>query len=294
MTKEITIHDTFFAKNLSKKEVATDFLKTYCPESFKQMIDFDSVRLEKTNTRFITENARRFKVADLLFSVSVDHKKVFLLIHIEHQSTPNKYMPFRVMNYKSGIWLDYIDLHPDEPVPPIVSFVYYHGVKRPYPYSMKIEDLFEGLTPEQKKQLLEPILIDLSQYDDESLQTHGAMEPVDLLMKHTFDKPEENLFLKLFNALKKADSQMRVLGVEYMIDSYEWSEEAFINMASKNLDEADVMTIRQRIEQRVLQKNSEQIARNSLAKGLDVELVAEITGLSVTAVKNIKASMIKK
>ncbi len=77
MSKEITSHDSYFAKNLSRKEIACDFLKSYLPECFKKFIDFESIKLENGNTRLIGETAKRFRVADLLYSVKLDEKKFF-------------------------------------------------------------------------------------------------------------------------------------------------------------------------------------------------------------------------
>ncbi len=200
-------------------------------------------------------------------------------------------MPIRIMNYTSSIWLDYNHLHPDEPLPPIISFVYYHGAQKPYPFSMKMLDLFENLTPEQKKQIETPILIDLSKYDDNSLTKHGAMSPVDALMKHTFDPPTHPLISNLFQELKKGDSQTRVLGVDYILSNYDLPVEEFIEIALENFNKGEFMTVKQRIEERSARQASEQIARKSLVKGLDVETVADITGLDINVVKKIKETL---
>jgi len=265
---KFTQHDNFFAKSLSQKEVAKDFFKAYLPEAFRDQIDFDSLQLEKSNTKFVKDCIGKHTIADVLFKASFQKQPMLLLVHIEHLSSPNKMMPLRAVNYAASALLDYAEIHPKERLPPIVTLVYYHGKQRPYPYSMEVESLFEGLSDTQKSLILKPILIDLFVYNDKHLYTHGAMTTVDILQKYIFDKPTHHTLKKMLKSLLHSNPQMRSFGIQYIMNRYDSPEYDFIETVSKHLDKEDIMTVAEQMEQRIRKKVEQEAIERGLQEGI--------------------------
>lgn len=285
-------HDHFFAQQMKDKNVAKDFFKSYLPESFKKDIDFNSIELEQLDAKLIRKLGLTNKVADILFKMQFKKSPAFFLLHIEHQSTDDRFMSLRMLTYIANILTNYLDANKDiKKLPPIIGLVYYHGIKRPYPYSMKFVDLFEDLTDEQKQYILNPVLIDLSVLSDEILLTHGDMAPVDTLMKHSYDECTHNLLIQLLKTIKKSTVQMQENCVKYIESNYDYEPEEFFELIKEQLNEVDIMTIQQRIEERSARKNSEQIARNLLSAGLESELIAKSTGLDLKKIEEIKETL---
>jgi|GEM_PF-1059325 len=272
MSRAFSRHDNFFAKSLGQKEVARDFFKAYLPKAFRETLDLDSLKLEKANTKIVRDGIIQHEVADILFKAANTEGAVLLLVHIEHLSSPNKIMPLRAVHYAAGILLDYAAMHPDTPLPPIVTLVYYHGKQKPYPYSMKVNDLFEGLSDSQKDLILQPVLIDLSTYDDEALSNHGMMTPVDTLLKYIFDIPSRPTLEKMLSILSKSDQQIRLFGLQYITSRFNLSEDDFIKSTQKYLDEEEIMTIAEQMEQRIRKKIEQeveqQVIQRIMEKGL--------------------------
>ncbi len=60
---------------------------------------------------------------------------------IEHQSTENLYMPFRMLRYSVAAMQRHLEQH--KTLPLVIPVLFYHGERSPYPYSMNWLDCFE-------------------------------------------------------------------------------------------------------------------------------------------------------
>lgn len=198
-------HDHYIANKLKDIEKARAFFKTYLPDVFKNEIDFNTLTPDELDTKVLSPFGH--KTADFLFKVQFRNKDAFILIHIEHYSKAKKYIPVKMNAYRYNILCNFIQKHhksKDFILPPIISIVYYHGRQKPYPHPTRFIDLFEDLSEEQKQQLLDPVWVDLSTFDDETLLTHGEMAVPDILMKHCFDKDNKDLTRHIFSLLQQA------------------------------------------------------------------------------------------
>lgn len=128
---------------------------------------------------------------------------------------------------------------------------YYHGKPHPYPYAIHVTDLFENLNDTEKEHIFKPVLIDLSTYDDQALKQHGSMAPVDILLKHIFDSQSQDNLKLILSELAKANHKIRYYSIQYMMKRVNLPEQEFIELALQYLDEEDVMTVEEQIEQRV-------------------------------------------
>ena len=105
-------HDELFKKVMSEPVAAREFLEHYLPVSFKNKIDLNSVKIEKES--FVTEDLRK-RLSDVVYSVSlkqnidgknstdsatdnVDNDKAYVYVLIEHQSSSDYWIAFRLCN----------------------------------------------------------------------------------------------------------------------------------------------------------------------------------------------------
>ncbi|MDD9652788.1 Rpn family recombination-promoting nuclease/putative transposase [Klebsiella pasteurii] len=91
-----TPHDAIFRQMLTQKEVARDFLQLYLPAPFLSICDLNTLQLASGS--FIEEDLRSSD-SDILYSLQTRHGAGYIYALIEHQSSPDKLMAFRLMRY---------------------------------------------------------------------------------------------------------------------------------------------------------------------------------------------------
>ena len=89
-----TPHDAIFRQMLTQKEVARDFLQLYLPAPFLSICDLNTLQLASGS--FIEEDLRSSD-SDILYSLQTRHGAGYTYALIEHQSSPDKLMAFRLM-----------------------------------------------------------------------------------------------------------------------------------------------------------------------------------------------------
>ncbi len=116
--------------------------------------------LQLLNTNFVTKAMKKLQ-SDIVYSCAIDDKKGYVLYSLEHQSKPDKWLPFRILEYNVQLMRQHRNAG-NETLPIIINEVLYAGKESPYPYSMDIFDLFDD--PQLAKEMMykPPILHDLT------------------------------------------------------------------------------------------------------------------------------------
>ena len=88
-------HDNFFVDCLSDLTTAKEFLVQHLPQPLLDALDLATMEID--HTRFV-DSALRSRYADVVckFQLKNSQQKIFIITHIEHQSTPQADMPVRV------------------------------------------------------------------------------------------------------------------------------------------------------------------------------------------------------
>jgi len=125
--------------------------------------------LKLQDNSYISDNLK-MQITDLLFKTDFNGKPGYLYLLVEHQSQPEKLMPFRILKYMIAIMEDHLGQNNTAILPVVYPMIMYSGGK-PYNYSTNLLDLFE----EQKELALEVFLhgyqlVDISQIPDEELK----------------------------------------------------------------------------------------------------------------------------
>lgn len=96
MTEATTPHDAIFKAFLSRPETARDFIEIHLPPSLVKLCNLDTLHLESSS--FVEENLRQY-YNDVLYSVETTKGCGYIYVLIEHQSSPDENMAFRMLRY---------------------------------------------------------------------------------------------------------------------------------------------------------------------------------------------------
>ena len=158
-------HDHFFRSMMKNQKVVREFFVTHLPDNIKNIVDLDKLQLDHTS--YVSEDLRE-QISDLLFKTAFNGSSGYIYILVEHQSKPEKFMPFRMLKYMMAIMDDHLKFEQNNTLPIIYPMIFYSGAK-PYNYSTDLFDLFEN------RELASEIfwqpcqLIDISKISDNQL-----------------------------------------------------------------------------------------------------------------------------
>jgi len=190
MTGVVHIHDAFFKAYLSESGPALDFLEAYLPVEIMKALDRNSLRL--SNKSFVDESLKSLH-SDLIYECKINGSDSYVYILLEHQSVPDKFMPFRLLKYAVGLWQEHFQKK--GVLPQIYPVCVYNGKISPYPYSLQLQDCFESLLT--KNIYFLSTLVDLTSIPDEVLSKQGKVSLFSLLLKHVYERDLVNFFLTL-------------------------------------------------------------------------------------------------
>lgn len=135
-------HDHLVRAVFGQPERAAAELRAVLPQELLAYVDLDS--LAPVPGGFV-DAALRERTADLLFTVRRREGGEPLLLHLllEHQSTVDRWMPLRLLEYQDRIWERWWREHGGAAeLPPIVCVVLYHG-NHAWPYPTNFRYLYD-------------------------------------------------------------------------------------------------------------------------------------------------------
>ncbi|WP_145558709.1 Rpn family recombination-promoting nuclease/putative transposase [Yersinia mollaretii] len=296
-----TPHDALFKNFMTQPATACDLLEFHLPPELRQLCDLSSLRLESGS--FI-ENNLRACYSDVLYSLKTTAGDGYVYALIEHQSSPDKHMAFRLMRYAIAAMQSHLEAGYDK-LPLVIPILFYHGMVTPYPHPMSWLNAFHQ--PELAGQLYSGDfpLVDVTVIPDDEIMTHKRIALLELLQKHIRQRDLSELLDQLVILIASGyttEDQLKS-AINYIIQVGETAEpEAFIRSLAHRLPqhEESLMTIAQKLEQKGeargivkgrvegiqigeangLKKGKLEVARTMLANGLDRATVVKMTGLS--------------
>ncbi len=292
-----TPHDALFKNFMTQPATACDLLEFHLPPELRQLCDLSTLRLESGS--FI-ENNLRACYSDMLYSLKTTVGDGYVYALIEHQSSPDKHMAFRLMRYAIAAMQSHLEAGYDK-LPLVIPILFYHGMVTPYPYPMSWLHAFNQ--PELAGQLYcgNFPLVDVTVIPDHEIMTHRRIALLELLQKHIRQRDLSELLDQLVILIASGyttEDQLKS-AINYIIQVGETAEpEVFIRSLAHRLPEHEesLMTIAQKLEQKGeargivkgrvegrvegAQETALKIARTMLANGLDRATVMKMTGLS--------------
>lgn len=307
-----TPHDAVFKTFLRHPETARDFLQIHLPVSLCELCDLQTLKLESDS--YIEENLRA-SYSDVLWSVKTTEGDGYIYVVIEHQSTPDAHMAFRLMRYAVAAMQKHLDAGHQQ-LPLVVPMLFYHGAKSPYPWSLCWLDEFAN--PKLARQLYTAAfpLVDITVIPDDEIAQHRRMALLELIQKHIRQRDLMGLVEQIVSLLLTGltnDSQIKTL-FNYILqtgDAPRFSE--FIRGVAERSPQhkEHLMTIADRLHEAGFQKGwlkgqqegkqegkqegliegqrteALRISRTMLADGIDISTIQKITRLSAEDIQGL-------
>jgi len=293
-----TPHDLAFKQFLTHPDTARDFMQLHLPAELQAICDFSTLKLESGS--FVEEDLRPY-FSDVLYSLkTADDDNAYIHVLIEHQSSPDRHMAFRLLRYAVAAMQRHLDTG-HKKLPLVIPVLFYTGKRSPYPYSTRWLDEFND--PEQAERLYNGDfpLVDVTVIPDDKIMGHRSMAALTLLQKHIHRRDLADLLDNLTTLLltEHMTGQQLVSLINYLVQAGETSDaEAFVRELAQRVPqhEDELMTIAQQLEQKGIEKGIEkgiqlgeqrgiekgklEVARTMLENGLDHNTIMKLTGLT--------------
>jgi len=299
-------HDKLFRASLKNLEIAKDFFKIHLPKSVLAKLDLNN--LEFCNKSFLDKDLTGQFSDVVYYSKTAEGAGNYIYVLTEHQSTPTKLMPLRILKYQIAIIDHHLKQHPKETTLPIVFPVLFYQEqedKQPYPYSLDLMDLFaDRIFAEQT--LVKPAhLVDITRISDDDIKKHQLVGLMEYLQKHSRDRD----LLLIIEDLKELilNTYERIGSDENLVVSYLETNLYYI-MSVGNIGNQQefirqletIPIIREKIMGSLARKFQEEgiaegkkqeakhIAINMLKKGLPIATIVEVTELPKSEVEKLQ------
>lgn len=286
-------HDALFKQFLTRADAARDFLQCHLPPAMLRICDLDTLKLEHAS--FIEPDLRALH-SDVLWSLETRHGRGYIYALIEHQSSPDRHMAFRLMHYAMAAMKRHLDAGHDH-LPLVIPMLFYNGRTSPYPYSLNwlqefqqpalAGELYSGNFP----------LIDVTVISDDEIMRHRRIALLELVQKHIRQRDLTSLLDRLVSLLSQGytERELVISLTDYLLRSGNFADsQAFIRELAGRLPQHKeaIMTGAEQLARIGLAKGIEQgieqgriegrleVARAMLADKLDFATVQRVTGLT--------------
>ncbi|EPR9734487.1 Rpn family recombination-promoting nuclease/putative transposase [Enterobacter bugandensis] len=300
-----TPHDATFRQFLTQPDIARDFMEIHLPAELRSVCDLSTLKLESGS--FVEEDLRQY-FSDVLYSLKTTAGDGYIHVLIEHQSTPDKHMAFRLIRYAVAAMQRHLEAG-HKKLPLVIPVLFYTGKRSPYPYSTRWLDEFDDPALAGKLYSSAFPLVDVTVIPDDEIAGHRSMAALTLLQKHIHQRDLAELVDRLAPILLAGylSSSQVISLVHYIVQAGETADaEAFVRELAQRVPQHGdaLMTIAQQLEQKGIEKGIKKgraeglqlgeqrgiekgereatlkIARTMLQNGIDRSTVMKMTGLS--------------
>lgn len=261
----------------------------YLPAPFLAICELDSLQL--VSGSFVEEDLRA-SYSDILYSLRTRHGAGYVYALIEHQSTPDKLMAFRLLRYALAAMQRHLDAGHDT-LPLVVPILFYHGKVSPWPWARNWQQLFADPALAKALYSNDFPLVDLTVMPDNQIARHRRMAMLELLQKHIRHRDLAELQVPLIALMTQGyltKAQLNTL-LRYMFQAGTTEHPGALirTLAAQSPRHKELMmTIAEWLEEKGRKQGQQEgeqeatrsIAARMLARGLERQTVQELTGLS--------------
>jgi predicted transposase/invertase (TIGR01784 family) len=289
-------HDRFFRAMMHEPKVIREFFEQNLPSNIKAVIDFSTIQLQQES--FIDDKLK-LQIADLLYSAEFSSQEGYLYLLLEHQSTPDKLMAFRILRYMVAIMEYHLKKTKRDELPIIYPVIFYTG-NRSYNYSTDLFDLFGARKELAKDILWQPYqLIDLSKTPDEKLKEFLRYGIIAKTMKYIHQKDFIPMLREIVKDLRTIENFVDMHYIytilSYIIEAGELDKQEFITTVKAGLtqvSEVNIMTLAEQFRQEGYEKAKTTLAAQFIREGeLKGKLEGKLEALRAVAIKLLSQDM---
>lgn len=126
-----TPHDAAFRQFLTQPEIARVFMELHLPAELRAICDLNTLKLESGS--FVEDDLRQY-FSDVLYSLETTEGTGYVHVLIEHQSSPDVHMTFRMTRYAVAAMQRHLDAgHKKLPLVIPGCFTWVNAVRIPTP-----------------------------------------------------------------------------------------------------------------------------------------------------------------
>ena len=297
----------------SDKTLVKELLESFVDKGFASEIDFSDYQplIEKS---YISEELKEF-AEDLLIKVKLKGKEAYIYLFIEFQSTDDRFMALRLLNYILLFYIDYLKENKNvKYLPPIFPLVLYNG-ERKWNAPENIRDLIEEhpylqqfypdfryfkiieneysretllsignavsgifLLENSNKEGYEKIVEDLKQsLSGESAET---IELIAVWIRHLFrnEKVDKHIFQEITSVKNEKEAK------SMLVENIERWKQEFIQEGKKE----GMKKGKKEGKEEGMKEKAREDAKMMLEDDMPVEKISKYTGLPIEEIKKLK------
>lgn len=293
MAETAAPHDAVFKTFLSRVETARDFIEIHLPPALIRICKLDTLHLESGS--FLEDSLRPY-YSDVLYSLETTCGRGYVHILIEHQSSPDKHMAFRLMRYAIAAMHQHLEAGHNA-LPLVIPILFYQGRRSPYPWSLNWLEAFND--PDIAHQLYSTAfpLVGITVIPDEEIMQHRSMAALTLIQKHIRQRDMAQLLDKLtvLLMLEQMSGQQITTLINYIAQAGEAQDvqTLLFGLAQRVPQHGEtLMTFAEKLRNEGMQEGKrvaiQEIAKTMLRLGLDSEAIMKITGLSKDELQQLR------
>lgn len=311
-------HDKLFRKALENPIVAYEFIEAHLPQEILSILDVKTLKLEKES--FVKPDLTD-SISDVLFSCKLDNagnsEDGYIYLLLEHQSTPDPLMAFRLFKYMVNICDRYLIENPKtKHLPLIYPLVLYNGTK-PYNVARNLWDLFNNKVLAKQFWTTDYQLVNVHDIPDEEFKKRIWSGILEFFLKHIHERqllkrwqeiadilPEitkvsigyDYIQMILYYTLTAIDQSDKIELEKMLITTLnkEKGAEIMTSLAQSWKEEGIEIGIQDGIkigEKRGEARGIERTAINMLKQNLDIKLIASVTGMSTDELLKLQSKI---
>jgi predicted transposase/invertase (TIGR01784 family) len=299
------IYDRGYKKLFSNKGFFQQLLESFVPFEWVKEIDFEHCELlDKT---FISKEYEK-RESDVIYKTQLRGKTTYIIVLIEFQSSSDKFMALRILHYITSFYMRLKESEETfEKLPAVFPIVVYSG-KEKWTAPTNLNELIEN------NELLGDFALNFKYFKIaeneiavEQLLKIGNVVSTLFLGEVHFDRTL--LIQELSKLLKQDNHQMVSMLFNYFeqlfnhkkLDEVDWKSldkvqtEKELNMFLENMKICDEIAYQKgtldgekKGEKKGILKGKLETAKAMLLKGIDVDFIIEITGLSKQDIEQLK------
>ncbi|QWA11266.1 Rpn family recombination-promoting nuclease/putative transposase [Sodalis ligni] len=274
-------HDSLFKKFFSDASVVNDFLQIHLPPALREICDFGTLAISSGS---FVENNFSTRYSDMLYSMHTSEGEGYVYCLIEHQSSADEMMAFRLLRYSIAAMHHHLE-QGHKKLPLVIPLLFYHGRQSPYPYSTLWLDCFHNPDVAQMLYCQAFPLVDITVIPDNEIKTHRKVALLDFVQKHIRARdinvwlPDIVFLLKFENPSKE---QVKSLLSYLTQEGNNLDLETLLRILMENTPRyrEEMMTLAENLKLEGRSEQTREIALNLLFMGLDRATIERATGLS--------------
>ena len=301
-------HDGLFGFAFDKKNVVESFVKEYLPEEITKDLDFLTLTPDKDT--FIDQKLSRC-YSDVLYHIQFRNNPAYLYFLFEHKSWEPAFPGLQILKNMTHIWEKHAAHHKEtQKLPPIIPMLIYHG-EHPWKVDTNFVSMFD--IPDTLGKYIPAFsfeLSDVSHIPAEEIKGDLELRIVLTALRYIFHPEIMSRLKDIFQLFRefsdkiKFNQYLELLLIYLGSNIKDVEPEKLRDAVNEALVEGGAMmsTVFEQIlergkeigvkegEERGEEKKSIRVALNCLRKGMDIQTIAEITGLPLERIEVLKTA----